>query len=231
MQKHILITGANRGLGLEFTQQYLAQAYQVTATCRQPSTASALQALQTQYPTQLTVHQLDITNETHCQHLSDLMRDKSLDVLINNAGIAGVDGHQFGELNATRWQKVMLTNAIAPLLLTQALIQPLVRVQGKIIFITSRMGSITDNNSGQRYSYRSSKAALNAAAKSLALDLEADGIAVGILHPGWVQTDMGGQNAWITPEQSVAQMRERIENLSLDNTGHFLHADGSHLPW
>ncbi|MBL6735029.1 MAG: SDR family oxidoreductase [Shewanellaceae bacterium] len=231
MQKHILITGANRGLGLEFTKQYLAEASHVTATYRQSSTAVALHELQAQYPNSLSLVKLDITAETDCQQLGDMMRDQSIDVLINNAGIADADGHQFGELNTKNWQQVMLTNAIAPLLLTQTLIQPVVRAQGKIIFITSRMGSIADNNSGQRYSYRSSKAALNAAAKSLAVDLEADGIAVGILHPGWVQTDMGGSNAWITAEQSVAQMRERIEALNLGNTGHFLHADGTNLPW
>ena len=221
----IFITGASRGLGLEFTRQYAAAGWSVTAACREPSRARELAALGVE-----TVA-LDLADPHSIRHAAEILQGRSFDILLNNAGTYG-EGQQFGRLSEAEWGRVMLVNAIAPLKLTEAFLPHLLAGQRKlIVFLTSKMGSIADNSSGGAYIYRSSKAALNAAVKSLSIDLAPRGVTTLLLHPGWVQTDMGGPNATISPAESIEGMRRQIEAVEPGQHLKFLDYQGIHLPW
>jgi NAD(P)-dependent dehydrogenase (short-subunit alcohol dehydrogenase family) len=229
--KHIVITGANRGLGLEFCKQCLATGNLVTATCRLPKLATELLALKQQYSEELNIIALDVTNQEMIASLTEKI-DSPIDVLINNAGFYGPRTASIENLTSTDWLNVLYINSVAPILIAQELLTKIKQSKDKkIVFITSKMGSIADNSSGGGYCYRSSKAALNAAAKSLALDLKDHDISVGILHPGWVRTDMGGPNGLIDTKTSIAAMLEVIAKLNLDNSGAFFNYDGNIIPW
>jgi NAD(P)-dependent dehydrogenase (short-subunit alcohol dehydrogenase family) len=217
----ILITGAARGIGLELTRQFAARGDRVIAVCRTPS--SALQQIEGVR----VVADIDVTDSDAVARLSAQLAHLALDVLINNAGV--LTDESFDDLDAGRIRHQFEVNALAPLLLTRALM-PNLRHGSKVVLITSRMGSIGDNGSGGMYGYRMSKAALNMAGKSLAIDLKGAGIAVGILHPGLVATDMGGATG-IPPAESAANLIARIDQLSIGNSGEFLHANGEVLPW
>lgn len=229
MTQTVLITGANRGIGLEFCKHYLANNWQVIACCRKPNDASELNQLALGN-SQLQVEQLDIASSEQIVSLGQRLADKSVDVLINNAGIYGPKGATLEQLELDDWLHVLHIDTVAPLLLTRAL-KPCLANQAKLAFVTSKMGSIADNQSGGSYMYRSAKAALNAAVKSLAHDWSGDNLAVVLLHPGWVKTDMGGPNALISTTQSVAGMSQVISQLSLDDTGQFINYDGARIPW
>jgi len=221
----ILITGANRGLGLEFARQYAAAGWSVTAACRDPSRAADLAALSVE-----TV-ELDLGDPASIRRAADRLAGRSFDILLNNAGIYG-EGQQFGRLSEAEWERVMLINAIAPLKLTEAFLPHLLAGQKKLlVFMTSKMGSIADNSSGGAYIYRSTKAALNAAVKSLSIDLAPRGVTTLLLHPGWVQTDMGGPNALITAEQSITGLRRQIEAVEPGQPLKFVDYAGEVLPW
>jgi NAD(P)-dependent dehydrogenase (short-subunit alcohol dehydrogenase family) len=229
--KHIVITGANRGLGLEFCKQYLATGSLVTATCRLPKLATELLALKQQYSKELNIIALDITSQEMITSLAEKIA-LPIDVLINNAGFYGPRTAYIENLTSIEWLNVLHINSIAPILVAQELLAKIKQSKDKkIVFITSKMGSIADNSSGGSYCYRTSKAALNAAAKSLALDLKEYDISVGILHPGWVRTDMGGPNGLIDTKTSIAAMRKVIAKLNLDNSGDFFNYDGNIIPW
>ncbi|MCX7628084.1 MAG: SDR family oxidoreductase [Methylophilaceae bacterium] len=227
-----LITGANRGLGLEFVRQYAADGWRVHACCRRPQEASALQSLAKTHDN-IHIHRLDVGEFEAIRHLADELRNTAIDVLISNAGIyLDRDQPSFGNANVEMWLEEFRINTIAPLKLAEAFLEHVAASeQKKLVFITSKMGSMADNGSGGAYFYRSSKAALNAVAKSLSIDLAPRGILVGLLHPGWVKTDMGGPNAWITPQQSIAGMRRLIERLSPADSGTFYAYDGQIVPW
>ena len=221
----IFITGASRGLGLEFARQYAAAGWTVTVACREPSRAPDLAALGVE-----TVA-LDLADPGSIRGAAEALRGRSFDILLNNAGVYG-EGQQFGRLSEAEWERVMLINAIAPLKLTEAFLPHLMAAQKKLmVFVTSKMGSIADNSSGGAYIYRSSKAALNAAVKSLSIDLEPRGVTTLLLHPGWVQTDMGGPNALISAEESIAGMRRQIEAVQPGQPLKFLDYTGALLPW
>jgi NAD(P)-dependent dehydrogenase (short-subunit alcohol dehydrogenase family) len=221
----IFITGASRGLGLEFARQYAAAGWSVTAACRDPSKAPGLAGLGVE-----TVA-LDVADADSIRRAAESLRGRSFDILLNNAGVYG-EGQQFGRLSEPEWERVMLVNAIAPLKLTEAFLPHLLAGQKKlIVFLTSRMGSIADNSSGGAYIYRSSKAALNAAVKSLSIDLAPRGVTTLLLHPGWVQTDMGGPNALVSPEDSIAGMRRQIEAVEPGQPLTFLDYTGAPVPW
>jgi NAD(P)-dependent dehydrogenase (short-subunit alcohol dehydrogenase family) len=174
---------------------------------------------------------LDLADPGSIRRAAQTLQGRSFDILLNNAGIYG-EGQQFGRLSEGEWGRVMLVNAIAPLKLTEAFLPHLLAGQTKlVVFLTSKMASIADNSSGGAYIYRSSKAALNAAVKSLSIDLEPQGVTTLLLHPGWVQTDMGGPNAQISPEQSVAGMRRQIEAVEPGQTLKFVDYQGTLLPW
>jgi NAD(P)-dependent dehydrogenase (short-subunit alcohol dehydrogenase family) len=214
---NVLITGANRGIGLEFAQQYAADGWNVIATARHSS--AELDALG------VTVKPLDLSD---ADAVAGFTIDESLNLLIANAGTSEPKETQ-GADNARAWQKMMMVNAIAPYQLGKALL-PRMSGGGKMIAISSGMGSIGDSGGGW-VPYRASKAALNMAWSNLALEAKSRGVACVLFSPGWVKTDMGGAGAEITAEESVSAMRALIERLTIDDTGKFLRRDGSELPW
>lgn len=226
----VLVTGSNRGLGLEFVKEYLKDRWHVLATCRDLRQADSLRLLQKDYPTHLEIFSMDVTRYREVDEVSLSLKDRPIDVLINNAGIYIGKGQCLGGFNYKEWEEILRVNLLAPMKVTEAL-YPQLRLGElkRIVMISSKMGSITDNTSGGSYLYRSSKSALNAAARSLAWDLREDGMCVLLLHPGWVKTDMGGKNASITPRQSVEAMRDLIHTLPLEKTGCFFDYQGKKL--
>jgi NAD(P)-dependent dehydrogenase (short-subunit alcohol dehydrogenase family) len=228
----VLITGANRGLGLEFAAQFAAEGWDTIACCRNPETAAELNQLGKKFPN-LSIEALDVMSFDQIDALSALLKHRSIDVLINNAGVYGDKaGHGFGDLDYQMWHQTLLINTLAPVKMAEAFVSQLeLGAKKLLVSITSQMGSIADNTSGGSILYRSSKAALNAAMKSLSLDLEAKDIGVLVLHPGWVRTDMGGPQGLIDAKQSVSGMRKIIENFSAEQSGQFIKYDGSLLPW
>lgn len=224
----VLITGASRGLGLEFARQYAADGWTVLASLRDPAAAERLIALDGD----ITPIELDVADPASVGILGERLHDLPLDHLVCNAGIYGPRQQAFGSLDYTVWQQVMLTNALAPIRVAEAFLPAVEAGEGKkIVAVTSKMGSIADNGSGSQYYYRSSKAALNAAMKSLAIDLAPRGIAAAVLHPGWVRTDMGGPGGLIDVEESVRGMRRVIDGLTTETTGRFYNYDGREIAW
>ena len=213
----VLITGANRGIGLEFASQYSADGWDVIAAARRSS--PELGALGVE------VKPLDLTDP---DAVAAFTVDRPLDLVIANAGTSHPK-ETLGAGNARDWQAMMMVNAIAPYQLGKALLRQMAD-GGKMIAISSGMGSIADNGGGW-VPYRSSKAALNMAWSNLALEAKGRGVACVLFSPGWVKTDMGGAGAEITPEESVSSMRQLIERLTIDDSGKFLRRDGSPLPW
>lgn len=228
----VFITGANRGLGLEFCRQYAEAGWRVIAACRNPSQATQLKLLSERYQN-VRIESLDVANFSEIDALSTRLGLESIDILLNNAGIyPDNQEHSFGQLDYPAWLEAFTINSMAPVKLAEALLPHIQRSQKKLIVsISSLMGSMADNHSGGSLLYRSSKASLNAAMKSLSIDLLAQSIGVLILHPGWVLTDMGGKNALIDVKESVTGMRSQIENFTLAQSGSFLKYDGSTLPW
>lgn len=221
MQPICVITGANRGIGLALCQHYQRNHYAVVAACRQPS--AELQDAGVEIVTGV-----DITSSAGRHSLLAAIGQRKIDLLIHNAGIWCDD--VLGDIQPEPIRQAFETNALAPLLLTDALL-PQLSHGSKIGLVTSRMGSIEDNGSGGRYGYRMSKAALNAAGKSLAIDLQPRGIALAILHPGFVQTRMVGFAGHITPAESANGLAQRLRELTLETSGSFWHANGERLPW
>ena len=228
----VLITGANRGLGLEFCKQYAAEGWQVLACCRMPQAATELASLAVRYP-HVSVLALDVANLVKIEHLAAQLHDTCIDVLINNAGVYG-DSHErgFGQLDYEAWTKTLAVNVQAPVKMAEAFLPHLKRGDKKLLVsISSLMGSITDNSSGGSIIYRSSKAALNAAMKSIAIELKGQAVGVLIFHPGWVRTDMGGANGLIEANESVTGMRKIIAEFCPEQSGSFIKYDGTPLPW
>ncbi len=223
----VLITGANRGIGLELCRQYAISDWRVIATCRNPINVGALAKL----TGQIDVYSLDVNNKSQLLTLADELSNISLDVLINNAGIYGTRYKGLENFDLKNWLKVFETNTIAPLNVAKAFLSNECLLTGKIVTLTSKMGSIKDNTSGDAYVYRSSKAALNSVMKSLAIELSPISIPVTVLHPGWVQTDMGGENAAISVKESVSGLRRVISDLGMHNSGKFFNYDGKEIPW
>jgi len=231
--KTLLITGANRGIGLEFCKQYSADGWRVLACCRDPGKAEALNKLTARYSDLIKIHALDVTNHAQIEQLARTLSDESIDLLINDAGIyPAADKRGFGHTDYVEWMTAFNINAMAPLKIVEAFVQQIVRSKLKLIItITSQMGSVADNSSGGSYLYRSSKAAANMVVKSLAVDLKDKGITSVAFNPGWVKTDMGGPNAMIPVEQSVTDMKKVIDALTLKDTGKFIGNDGLVIPW
>lgn len=219
--KHAVITGANRGIGLELARHYQAEGWQVTAVCRESSTELEECAA-------LIIKGIDVTREESIVRLAAALRGQTIDLLINNAGVLHDD--ILGALDIASLRLQMEINAFAPLMICEALL-PNLPTGGKIANITSRMGSIADNDSGGHYGYRASKAAFNAFGRSLAVDLQKRGIAVAQLHPGFVKTRMVNFGGLISAQESAAGLAARIAALNLDNSGSFWHVNGEELPW
>ena len=233
---YALVTGANRGLGLEFVRQLLGQGRRVVATCRQPGRATALNALAGEHPGRLRVLPLDVADarsrDEMVRELPLLAGDDApvrIDLLLNNAGVLH-SGERFGNVSAVNLDDSLRTNAIGPYLLVQAL-APLLADGARIANLSSQLGSIGAAARFGTLSYAMSKAAQNMATVQLAHALAPRGIVVVALHPGWVQTEMGGAGAQVTPEDSARGLLEVIAGLGDRDTGHFLDWQGNTLPW
>lgn len=216
-----LVTGANRGIGLELCKQLKAKGYDVIGACRKSS--AELDALGVRVETSV-----DVGSDDAVQKLAERLAGVSIDLLVQNAGV--LSSESLDSLDFDGIRKQFEVNALGPLRVTKALLPNLAK-NAKLALITSRMGSIADNGSGGMYGYRMSKAALNMAGSSLAIDLKDRGIAVALLHPGFVRTGMTGGNGTMEPEDSARQLIERIEALTLATSGGFWHANGDQLPW
>jgi NAD(P)-dependent dehydrogenase (short-subunit alcohol dehydrogenase family) len=225
---NVLITGANRGIGLGLVQQFLNHGWRVHATARDFEQASELNALTSN--SQLSLHQLDVTDYAAVARLAEELG--RVDLLINNAGYYGPKNYGLGNTDEKEWRHVLEVNTIAPLKLVESLLPNL--SQGshkKIVCISSKVGSMQENTSGGGYIYRSSKAALNSVVKSLSNDLANQGFTVLAMHPGWVRTNMGGPNALIDVTQSAAGLYSVMLDAKPADSGRFLNYDGSELPW
>lgn len=218
---NIVITGANRGIGLSLSKYYQQAGCQVYAVCRQSSAELDTTGAKV-------IDGVDVSDDKAIQQLTERLEGVNIDLLINNAGI--LRNEVLGQIDYGSIKSQFAVNALGPLKVTEALLGQLEN-NAKLVMITSRMGSIEDNTSGGRYGYRMSKAALNCAAMSLSRDLKPKGIAVGIVHPGLVGTDMIGGYGDVTPDQAAANIVQRIEQLNLQNSGTFWHANGEVLPW
>lgn len=230
----ILITGANRGIGFELTRQFLQDDSQIFATCRNSERADALHKLARNNADRLTVLQMDVNDKASIDAALEAVAGKidALDLLINNAGIGGDEaGRVLGKLTASAVGHVMATNAVAPLIVTQAFRGLLKKGNNpRVAMISSGMGSL-QRAGGSSYAYRMSKAAMNMAARVLAFDSAMAGITTVTMNPGWVQTDMGGPSASLKPEESGDALRALINRLTPAENGMFFQYDGSELPW
>jgi short-subunit dehydrogenase len=225
----VFITGANRGLGLEFVKEFSEKDYEVIATCRDPNSSSDLTNL-AKSNLKIQLHQLDVSNTKNIQDLSNHLKNKPIDILINNAGI--YRSGSFNSVNKDSWVESFITNTIGPYEVIEYFLPNVLQGrEKKVVSITSKMGSIDDNTSGGSYIYRSSKTALNSMMRSLTHDLRTNDIATMTLHPGWVRTDMGGPGGWIDVKESVSGMINQISNLSLQNTGRYIDYAGKPIKW
>jgi NAD(P)-dependent dehydrogenase (short-subunit alcohol dehydrogenase family) len=217
----VVITGANRGMGLEFVKQYLAKGDKVIALCRNTSDELSQTSAKV-------IDKVDVGSPECLEKILPVLSDLKIDLLINNAGVLA--NETLEHMSVTTLEYQFRVNAIGPLMITQMLRKQLVK-GAKVALITSRMGSVTDNTSGGRYGYRMSKAALNIAGVSLAHDLKEQEVAVALLHPGYVQTEMVNNSGDISAAVAVERLIRRIEELNLENTGTFWHSNGEVLPW
>ncbi|MDJ0760804.1 MAG: SDR family oxidoreductase [Woeseiaceae bacterium] len=221
----VLITGANRGLGLEFAKQYAADGWHVIGTARKPERAEDLNALDVE------VAQLDVADADSIAALAQSLEGRPIDMLINNAGIFPRAG-SIDEVDFDDYMQTLVVNTVGPVRVTRALLPHLRKGDKKtIVNITSRLGSIELTTSGVFYGYRESKAALNMFTKTLAVELQPEGFTCLTVHPGWVQTDMGGANANLTPDESISGMRATIEKLGPADTGTYWSYAGEEVPW
>jgi NAD(P)-dependent dehydrogenase (short-subunit alcohol dehydrogenase family) len=224
----VLITGANRGIGLEFARQYAAAGWRVVATCRDPARAKALKVV----AGDLRVCALDVGDFVAIDVLARELENEPIDILLNNAGVYGPEPQTLDSLDYAGWAETFLIDCMAPIRMSQAFLGHVEKSRLKtIVAITSKMGSIADNSSGEAYIYRTGKAALNMAFKSLAVDLAPRGIVAAVIHPGWVKTEMGGPGALISASESVSGMQELIAHLTLEDSGRFWSYDGTEIPW
>jgi len=230
---NVLVTGSNRGLGIEWVRQYAEEGFRVFATCRHPAEADDLKALAKKHET-LTIHRLDVTRADDITAIARELLNHPIDILINNAGVylekyedISLDKFRFDD-----WELTLRVNTLGCFRVTRALKRQVARSGRRLVVaISSHMGSITEIETPDAYYYRSSKAALNAAMKGLSLELKPLGIGVLILHPGWNNTRMGGPDAPFRPMDTVSGMRQVIDRFDMRHTGKFLRFDGTEIPW
>jgi len=235
----VLITGANRGIGLEHVRQYAAAGADVIATCRDPGAAAELQAIAAAHPGKVRIEALSVNDAASVSALAERLKGVAIDVLINNAGTYGPiplpDGmaHQtLSGMDYDIWADILATNVVSPFRITAALIDNLKAGETKtIVMMSSGLASIGTNIYGGSHAYRSSKAALNMLAKGLAVELKGDGVTVIAMAPGWTRTALGGPDAPYSVEESVAGQQKVIAGLSLDDTGKFLDLAGAEVAW
>jgi NAD(P)-dependent dehydrogenase (short-subunit alcohol dehydrogenase family) len=228
---NVLVTGSNRGIGLEWCRQYAETGWRVFATCRHPETADALHDLAREHAG-LSVHRLDVTRAESVYALRTELQHETIDVLISNAGVYFEKYAPIASLRYDEWQQTLEVNTLAPLRVSEALLELVARSRRRLIVaLSSHMGSIAEIGAPGDTYYRSSKAALNAAMKGYSLALRERGIGVLLLHPGWVKTRMGGEDAPLSVTESVAGMRLLVDEFSLDQSGRFLRYNGTEIPW
>ena len=228
----VLITSANRGLGLEFAAQYLADGWHVYAACRQPKSAEKLHRLAEKEKDKIDIFAMDVANDSSIDRAAKKIGGDAIDVLINSAGITGKPGQKTGHVDYASWAQVLDVNTMGPLRVTEAFVDNVARSERKLVVtITSGMGSIADNTSGGSIAYRSSKAAVNMVLRSAAVDLARRGISCVLVNPGWVRTDMGGPSATLSPKESVTALRRLIETFGPAQSGKFFNYDGREYPW
>jgi NAD(P)-dependent dehydrogenase (short-subunit alcohol dehydrogenase family) len=230
--KTAMVTGANRGIGLSFVKALLEKGYQVYACCRDPDGASDLNKL-AQNDTRVQIKPLDICDDKSITNLKNHLPDTPIDCLVNNAGISGERGVSINHINKDNFLKVFETNCYGTLKVSDTFLANVkVSEEKLIVVISSRMGSIADNEQGGSYAYRASKAALNAVMKSFAVDVKAWGVGVMLFHPGWVKTDMGGDKALVTPDESVQGMLKQMQdNYQPKDASALLRFDGDSIAW
>lgn len=229
---NVLITGANRGIGLEMVKYAMEQGWRIFACCRNPHNAENLFGIAKLSNGQISVHIADMLELSTVQALSYELRNDPVDILINNAGIYGSNKNTFGAVDVESWLQTFQVNTIAPLKMVEAFSEQLMMSKRKVVAcMSSKMGSMADNGYGNSYIYRSSKAALNSVVKSLSIDLREKGILVVALHPGWVKTEMGGSGAEISTRESVLQIFNNLSGLRINDSGRFIDIDGVDIPW
>jgi len=231
--RRVLITGSNRGLGLAWVRQCAGRGWRVFATCRDPESAVDLRDLADQGAS-VSVHRLDVTDPGQIGDLAQTLRDETIDLLVNNAGVYFERWGQdpIGSIRYDDWEETFRVNTLGPMRVTEALLPHLARGEHPLVVaISSHMGSIADIETPRDYAYRSSKAALNAAMHGLAHELQPRGIGVLLLHPGWVRTRMGGSSAPISPEESVRGMLSLVDRYEQSLSGGFFRFDGARMPW
>ncbi|MDB4983343.1 MAG: CsgA protein [Myxococcales bacterium] len=227
----LVVTGANRGLGLGLARALTARGDDVWATARRPAEATELTALARASDGRVHVHALDVRDDAQVAALAAALGDAPVDVLVNNAGVAGAWRAGLADFDAAEALSMFDINALGAIRMTRALLGNLRAARGKVVNMTSLMGSLADNSSGRAYGYRMAKAALNMATRNLAHDLRGFGGVAIALHPGWVKTDMGGAGALEEIDESVARIIAKIDRLGPDDSGRFWHAKGQELPW
>ncbi len=230
MKQTVLITGANRGIGFALTEAYLNDGWNVIACCRNPRAANELTSLKNNSEN-LDVKALEVTDYAAVSELAHQLDTDNINLLINNAGYYGPKGFAFGDTDVEEWRKVLEINTIAPMKIVEAFYRQLKKGEGIVANMSSAMGSMGENESGGAYIYRSSKAALNAITKSISKDGEPDKVKAIALHPGWVQTDMGGPNALITTEESAKGLKCLLDNFTSEHNGGFYDCKGRNLAW
>jgi NAD(P)-dependent dehydrogenase (short-subunit alcohol dehydrogenase family) len=228
----VVVTGANRGIGLALATSYGERGEEVHATARKPDEAHALRELAARLggPGHVQIHQLDVTDDAQARRLGDELARQPVDLLINNAGVSS-SYQSLPTLDFKEILEAFNVNALGALRVARALLPQLRAANGKIINVSSTMGSIGDNSSGRAYGYRMSKAALNMATKNLALELARTGVITITINPGWVQTDMGGSSAPVPVQKSAANIIALADRLTPADNGKFLHAEDRELPW
>ena len=245
--KTILVTCTNKGIGLEFARQYLNEGFKVIATCRNLSNLDGLNGLVNSFPDKISIFQMELLDEKSIEDFALKIKDIPIDIFINNAGVTfgysrnaklsntGISLNKlnaFGNIETENWLPIFKANCIAPLLLTQLLYKNIMLgKEKKMVFISSKPASISENTGGSMYMSRSSRSALNQVIKSLSIDLIGEGISVASISPGWVKTDSGGLNALIDVNTSVTGIRNVIDNLSIKNSGKFWDYNGNFIPW
>lgn len=227
---NVLITGANRGIGLGLTKKFLADGAHVWAACRNPDGARELWELEHEYKDKLTLVTLDVTNQQEIDAAASQLKDATIDLLINNAGVIPQGGKDLMSLDADQMMKSFQVNTLGPVFVTKALLPQLQKsTRPTVVNITSKMGSVTDNTSGSYYAYRTAKSALNMFNKSFSIDFPK--VTSVVLHPGWVKTDMGGSSATTTVDDCVNGLHQVISGLKPEITGKFFDFTGKEIPW
>jgi len=227
----VLITGASRGLGLEFARQYAGDGWRVLACCREPEAADELNRLAAASEGRVSVHRLDVDDGASVAACREELTGAEFDVLINNAGIIGDRGAGLGDMDYAAFEACLRTNVVGPMRVTEAFADRFAAAgEKKLVTISSRMGSIAET-APNAIIYRTSKAAVNMLMRCLSMELAGRGVTSVVVHPGWVRTDMGGRGAALTPTESVAALRKVIAGLSKRDNGCFFNYDGQPIPW